>query len=285
MHPRAIGDLVQLSDGKFFDEVAAGLQHVAANALRLLDDAKFVADAGRQHGCGVTMVVAREEAAKFLILLDAVRCPRRPPGRLSVHLQRFNDHLAKCLYVEACNWKPDTYATIQRYLDDHRKALYLDGMDYQEWIVRNDLLDSRESAIYVDYVATEEGHFWSLPRPLQGREQFFRCNTLFALVQAFHAAGFAQSEALRRIAEIWQAVDLEPDLHWRSIAALNVRTIDTLDAVGLLRAAPTYAHATIVESWTFPLYRADMRLIDVKEADLRAAREVAFYRDVIGCID
>jgi hypothetical protein len=41
-----------------------------------------------------------EEAAKFHILLDAVRCPREPADRFSRQLGYFNQHPVKGLYAE-----------------------------------------------------------------------------------------------------------------------------------------------------------------------------------------
>jgi hypothetical protein len=50
---------------------------------------------------------AEEEAAKILILVDAVRCP---PKLISSKLKRivgwFYDHLARLIYAEAVAWKP-----------------------------------------------------------------------------------------------------------------------------------------------------------------------------------
>ncbi len=228
------------------------------------------------------MVAAREEASKFLILLDAVRCPRRPIERLSQHLRRYNEHLAKALYAEACRWSPATYADLERYLADERDELYLDGMDYSQWIFRNRLLNSRESATYVDYVATEEGHYWSGPPPLEGREHLFCIDTIFTLVCALHSVGLTDAAALRTIARVWRALEVTPELHWKSVQELSACTLETPDTQSLLGAAPDQTYATILQNWTFPLYGADMSLVEVKPADLRAAREAAFLHEMVG---
>jgi hypothetical protein len=55
---------------------------------------------------------AKEEAAKILILMDAVRCP---PKLVASKLNRivgwFYDHLARLIYAEAVSWKPLNFAS------------------------------------------------------------------------------------------------------------------------------------------------------------------------------
>ena len=78
MHTKAIKDLAQKSDDDFFREVATGLDYIAQNAVGLENEARFLWENRRARGCRVARAVAVEEAAKFLILVDAVRCPRSP---------------------------------------------------------------------------------------------------------------------------------------------------------------------------------------------------------------
>jgi len=72
MGARAMGDLVQLGDSDFFfQKLAAGLQHVAENALAIQADAIGLTEQGK--GSRILRAVTEEEAAKDLILLDAAR--------------------------------------------------------------------------------------------------------------------------------------------------------------------------------------------------------------------
>lgn len=61
-----------------------------------------------------------EEAAKILILLDAVRCP---PKLISLKLNRiigwFYDHLAHLIYADAVSWKPTDLAQLREYVTPH----------------------------------------------------------------------------------------------------------------------------------------------------------------------
>jgi hypothetical protein len=76
MEPRAIGDLAQLFDDRFFKEVATGLKLVFENASAMEADALRLIDQKAWRGARVLRAIADEEASKYLILLDAVRCPR-----------------------------------------------------------------------------------------------------------------------------------------------------------------------------------------------------------------
>lgn len=99
MRPRAIRDLTQLADAEFYAELAKGLRLCAANALQLWRDARAVLRPDRPQGFNILRLFVEEEAAKFHILLDAVRRPRQPAGILSRQLGYFNQHLAKGLYA------------------------------------------------------------------------------------------------------------------------------------------------------------------------------------------
>ena len=72
---RAIGDLVQLSDDRFLEEISKGIGHIVeyADSLDLL--AGRLVDIDEYRGAKTVHALADEEAAKVLILVDAVRCP------------------------------------------------------------------------------------------------------------------------------------------------------------------------------------------------------------------
>jgi hypothetical protein len=148
MRPKAIRDLVQLRDSALFEEIAKGLQLVAKNVARLSDGRRALAEASMAHAARVLGKMAEEEASKYFILLDAVRCPRQPQPRLVSHLGRFHDHLAKGLYAKACMYRPSSLGQLQEYLDLDRNDFYLDGFHGVEWVFRNDVTGGREDALY-----------------------------------------------------------------------------------------------------------------------------------------
>src|SRR5690606_23853608 len=105
--------------------LSSGIDAVIDNATSLWEDACSLWEVGRRRGYRVLMAAAEEEAAKALILVDAARCPRKPPKRLARHLERFYDHLAKGIYAAVCDWSPANCGDLIRYIEPERRSLYL----------------------------------------------------------------------------------------------------------------------------------------------------------------
>src|SRR5688572_7719948 len=164
MRPKASRDLMQLGDLQFFETISEGMTLISRNVSRLYDGAVALSKASQKHTARTLTMQSEEEAAKFLILMDAVRCPRVPAERLSEQLGRFNDHPARGLYAKACWLKPLTLAQLQEYLNLHRDQFHLDGPNDVDWIFRNEIQANRDGLLYVDYVAYDDGeHRWSDP--------------------------------------------------------------------------------------------------------------------------
>lgn len=67
---------------------------------------------------------AKEEAAKILILMDAVRCPvKLLPSKLGTIIGWFYNHLARLIYADAVTWKPMHLAQLRQYVEPRRKAI------------------------------------------------------------------------------------------------------------------------------------------------------------------
>ena len=111
---RAIKDLCQLPDARLFEEVATGIGHVVRVVGRLDAATHNLSEVGNHHAAQILGNLAEEEAAKVLILLDAVRCPRNKQTERSRVLGYFHDHLAKGLYAEVCHWRPIDFAEVTR---------------------------------------------------------------------------------------------------------------------------------------------------------------------------
>ncbi len=118
LRSKAITDLVGLSDDELFAELAAGLDRVAEDVLRLQCDAGHIAPIS--PSARILSTIAEEEAAKFLILIDAARCPRTRQRALAEHLPKFNQHLAKGIYAQASWWNTATFGELRGYVDRER---------------------------------------------------------------------------------------------------------------------------------------------------------------------
>ena len=149
---RAIKKLQQLSSAKLFEEVAAGIGHIERVVDGLMAAAQDLAEGGRRYPARIFRNLAEEEAAKILILLDAVRCPRARQKERSRTLSYFYNHLAKGIYVEVSGWKPADFKEVRKGVDSLRASHYLDGPTDVDWIFPNDITQRREDDLYVGYL-------------------------------------------------------------------------------------------------------------------------------------
>jgi AbiV family abortive infection protein len=276
--PRSIRQLSELDDAQFFKEIETGLRLCAGNALRLWRDARQLLSPKRSQGFSILQHFAEEEAAKFHILLDAVRCPRQPGEIFSRQLGCFNAHLAKGLYATYYNiFAPADLPEIRRYMDSERKMLYLDGPNDVDWIFQNDIFRKREESIYVDYVdyndATRRERFWHCPNArMMAIGVWDMRPKVLNVALALHALGLTRAAALGIVAQIWRAATMDDSVRWNDVAALNLKTLQALEEAGLLRNRSEENMRMAWYDWLFPLYPVDLSPVDVKEEDLRQAQ-------------
>lgn len=275
MRSRAIIDLVNLSDKDFLVEISEGLTLVHANVRRLSESARDLDKPGHHSVARILLHMAEEEAAKYLILLDAVRCPRKPMERIREHLRRFYDHLAKGIYAESCHWRAGRYGEFVSYTESHRQEYFLDGPNDVDWIFSNDITTRREDAIYVNYVDTDDRLQWIGPRSDKELDAGWGLppSAVIELVEALHAAGCDQCKALKLIAKHWRQHEMRDDLNWQELQKLNKETLDLMAANNLLTSTEPTVVSTIVNRWTFPLYAADLTLIKVSQDELRRVQD------------
>jgi AbiV family abortive infection protein len=274
MKTKAILDLVQLSDKEFFVEVSTGLKHILENATQIHQDANLLAEHKRLRGYSMLSRVAEEEAAKFHILIDAVRCPRHQDKNMfNRQLKRFHQHLAKGIYAEACAWRPDTFGRLTEYAERERQEFYLDGPNDIDWIFRNRILQNREEKIYVDYADTDEGHMWLTPHVDDWELGLGHTPPALHLARALDNVGCTTPEALAVIADIWRPIKMTDDYHWVEIRKLNYQTLEELDDKNLLLEQPQEAYHYIIHNWPFPMCSIDLSLASVDKAELRKIQE------------
>ena len=212
MRDKAIKDLSQLSDKDLFDEVSMGIKAVLENARRIAQDAEVLRNQ-KLTSCRILSYLSEEEAAKCLILIDAIRCPRRPPEIFIRQLARFNDHLAKGLYAESCWWLPEDFEELSKAVERERKEFYLDGPNDIDWIFRKQILSGREGSIYVDYAEGDDGkHMWIVP----DRNSYLLPNKPEALelAEALYNSGCISPDSLKVISEFWRSIIMKPEFTW-----------------------------------------------------------------------
>lgn len=273
MRVRAIKDLSQLSDDRLFEELARGMQLVWDNANRLWNDSVSTREQSRHRAAMILRAIAEEEAAKYLILLDAARCPRTDKSRFVGQLSRFTNHLARGLYAEYADARPSTFAEVREFVETERKAHYLDGPNEIDWIFRNQILQRREDLMYVDYVQSDEKHEWTAPCDDLTEAAFPFVDSepaAIRLTNVLHKAGFDTPEAVAVIATMWRTVELSDDLHWSEYRRHNQATLAQLEEKGLLNSMSPEEAGTILDEWTYPMYSLDLNLENV---DLECLRQ------------
>lgn len=135
--------------------IAEGLPIIFESASSLMRASQLLTDNPRE--AEILEGHAEEECAKLLILIDLARClGKRVAARAGPMMHWFYDHLARLIYANAQQWRATTARELQSYIDQERKSHYLEG-EYSEYIMPNWTLFQRETALYADVAAGEDG--------------------------------------------------------------------------------------------------------------------------------
>ncbi|HDO51807.1 MAG TPA: hypothetical protein ENH05_03615 [Rhizobiales bacterium] len=287
MMNRAINDLCQLKDDKLFQEISIGMGHIlevvkrlGRSASRLPGYKKVHTKSLHSHAVHLLGALAEEEAAKFFILLDFVRCPRSQQKSRSRQLGYFYDHLAKGIYAEICSRHFVDFADVARFVNSRRKAFYLDGPMDVDWIFSNNILSRREDRFYVNYVKDgDDNYYWQYPRTTDF-EIGYHTGTVIEIARALDAVDLASPKGLAIVAEIWRTVEVKPELTHHEISMLNRQTLKHLQEKGLSRDTPCETFDFIEQRWSFPLYSLDLSL-DPPTHDRKAQKKrIKELRDI-----
>lgn len=273
---RAIKDLCQLGMPALIEQAATGIRHVLEVVDRLDGAAQELAEAGRHHAGGILSNLAAEEAAKVLILIDAVRCPGNKPTEKSRTLGYFYDHLAKGIYAEVCNWKPVDFAEVARGVKLERVEHYLDGPNGVDWIFPNRIVQRRVDDLYVGYVrddseeAAQGAHYWTVP----DNENLFGYSTpaIVKLVRALRDVGATAPSGLNAISKLWSVVSVEPDMRIHDLEELNGQMLRVIEEHGAVTKTKCDACEVVQYRWPFPLWPLNLRVEKVERKQLREAR-------------
>ena len=250
--------------------VAEGLELIAEHVAHLQRSVETLARAKEPRGIATVRAVADEEAAKYLILVDAIRCPHTAQKARYRQLTYCGYHVPKGIYAEMAEMSPADLEEVRRLIAGMRASHYLDGPLEVDWIFRNEILDRRERTLYVDYVADDEGARWVAPDLHDdGLYLYGDPSAAVRLVAALTRAGVATQDGLRVVAGIWRDFVPEIDTHWQEVAQRNMLTIDTLGDQGLCSDGLTDRDVQdIYDDWGFPLHHEDLRIEKVNVDEL-----------------
>jgi hypothetical protein len=266
--------------------IAEGLPVLLASAQELADAEKQL-PREHQRARAILISQAEEEAAKILILLDAVRCPPKWQKELKRTLSNFYNHLARLIYAAASGWYAATLPELAGYVDHDRTSHYLDGQYGPEFLFRNDLLDKREGFLYADLIDHDGDLEWRKPGPRFGgvpiEHDLLGLNVprfhALPLVEALSRVGMLTPEGLKVVARMWQPLTLDDRMHCSEIKALNRRTLEALEGLGFLSKASEEDVRRIMD-WQWPMYSLELTEIRVTEDAIQRERDAVYADDV-----
>jgi len=276
MRTRAIIDLVQLDDKKLFEEISKGLNIIFENMNTIYQHSVELAKSDFSRGYRILNYIACEEAAKYLILLDLIRCDRLKKEFFSRQLKRFHEHLAKGIYFNYCDIKPAKFSDVFTWLEMKRKEYYLDGPINFDWIFINWIFQQREECFYVDFVKYDDNYNWISPQRYDENPILLKPPyqpNIIKLVTSFNKIGLSNPNSLELIAYKWRPILIDKDFLWVKLCEINIDTLKILKQNKLISKADKSDIKNIIELWLFPLYSIDLNLIKVNKNDLKAIQQ------------
>lgn len=265
--------LCQLDEGERLAFIAEGLPVILRSAQGFWTAAETLHAHPRE--AKVLENYADEEAAKILILVDAVRCPPKLiASRLNKIVGWFYNHLARLIYAEAVSWKPTHLAELRGYVDRQRRGHYLEG-HAGEYIAPNWAIYQRESLLYADVEAYQDGKLeWSAPRdPPYGHFGSFRPHAL-RVVEAMEQVGMFAPAGLKAVSDIWGGLEYKDKEDHNDGRKLTEQLLMRLHAEGQILDTANGEHVgTLYNDWQIPMYNLEFSLIPVSLEELEAEQE------------
>ena len=224
---------------------------------------------------------AVEEAAKILILMDAVRCPKK---LISEHIGKivgwFYDHLARLIYAEVIGWRPTHITELRKYVRPLRLSHSVDG-EIGEFIFPNWSLYMRESQMYAD-IACEEGKdpYWNAPSSVTLGMAPFEPPAL-TLTKAMSALGLFSAKGLIATSEIWSTTTFSDSEDCRDALSLTRKLVNRLVEQDIPTQSATDEHVgTLAHLWQLPMYDFDFELIDVPLEKLKKEQDRILFSEM-----
>jgi AbiV family abortive infection protein len=266
MRTRQFKQLAGMSPSARIECTAIGLRHIAENVVRHTLQADECASSGAFQVARLAQQIAREEAGKFLVLIDAFRGPGTSQATMSRQFERAGQHLAKLIYAQVADYSIASQGELLGAVERHRRQLHLDGPNGFDWIFSNELISEREGALYVDLVEHEGGLDWLAPDPGTWGSLVPRCRSV-DLVIAIESMGFATEQGLRVLPDAWDGFDPLVDSHCTDWAKRTEAAAESAGFAGHAQAP------FVIDRWPMPMVEIDVAEVKVAVADLQAKRE------------
>ncbi|MDE2757638.1 MAG: hypothetical protein OXU26_02695 [Acidobacteriota bacterium] len=228
---------------------------------------------------------AEEEAAKILILMDAVRCPMPLiNSRIGKITGWFYDHLARLIYTETVRWRQMDVSELREFIEKERESHYLEGF-CGEFVVPNWNIYQRESRLYADIATYGDGKFqWNRPNLLQellSASYSPSVPPVLELAEAMSALGIFTHRGLKATSEIWAQITFTTTETSVDAGRLTRQLLKRLCEDDLPSPKATQEHARVLLSnWQIPMYDLDLRPINVPLEKLRKEQEQMLWEEV-----
>lgn len=287
---RAIKRLLQFDDAELLKTLSEGLdliiktalQHEAASrhlAGSELTDGFPIIEGPHQNAANILMNAAEEEAAKFMILIDFVRCPKVLTKQRDRQLNYFYNHLAKGLYIELSDHEFSCFDELISYCNIQRRQFYLDG-DYEQYIFYNDILSKREDSLYVNYKWYGDLNYsWEGPT----QSTLFSVDNSMAVrkAQVLYDIGVTKEDGLLVLSHTWQCLHVMNGTTRWDIKGKTDYMLEMLDKRNLINK-DKIDDLRYLYNW-FPLYNCDLTLLKVPNIqEIKEATESAILANEIG---
>ncbi|MGM5049533.1 hypothetical protein AB8A20_11710 [Tardiphaga sp. 604_B6_N1_1] len=269
--PRQAKRILRMSSAERIAFLAEGFPIVLASAKGFWTAALSLPEMPRE--AQVLTNFAKEEAAKILVLMDLVRCPKHRSDREGIVVGRFYGHLERLIYAQLAEWWSMDIASLRKTVEPMRKGHYLEG-NLGKYILPNSVVYDRESKLYADVEAYEDGAaLWSAPG---GHRSPFppRMPPVLEVAEAMSACGMFTVAGLTAVSEVWREVDFVDAQTLQMAEALTERLLERLMAEGLPAASATQEHVNaLYRHWPMPMYNVDLGPIPVTLEELKAEQD------------
>ncbi|UKA68467.1 hypothetical protein LFT44_08820 [Arthrobacter sp. FW306-05-C] len=265
---RRLHHIFDLKREERFSVIGDGLEHLGAHIEQLMWVIEHLLKEGQKSAAGTLQAICLEESAKVLILFDIARTHDQRIARKGCDY--FYLHLPRLIYANVHASNPADFGEIERNLTWLRPSHYLDGPNDVDWIWRNDLLRTRENALYVDYEETDDGFMWTGGDP----DQFYVETAAGRLVLAMKQAGLLTERGARAAAAVWKGATFDSDTRWEFC---RDKAREVLEAALPSDTVPSESLRSdlrfILEKWTFPLLSLDLKEEPVSMGTLKERQE------------
>ncbi|WP_229171141.1 MULTISPECIES: hypothetical protein [Bradyrhizobium] len=224
---------------------------------------------------------AKEEAAKILILLDIVRYPeKRLAGKVNKLVGRFYGHRERLIYAQLSDWWSIDVADLRKAVEPLRKAHDLEGT-MGEFIMPNSAIYQRESKLYADVEAYEDGTpVWNAPL-VHPSDYPSRMPSVVQVVDAMAACGIFTVEGIQATSEVWGQLEFQEKETLQDAERLTEQLVARLIAESLPDESAAQDHVnTLYRHWPLPMYNVDLDPIPVSLEDLKAEQERLYWAEV-----